>query len=69
MVYRSGLKAEPSAARLQLELDRLSWSLGCWGWTEGPEGGAAHSRCPGNVLGDRNLTVKLVLLLLVCHCV
>lgn len=58
MVHRSGLKVEPSAARLQLELDRLSWSLGCWGWTEGREGGAAHRRWPGNVLGDRNLIVK-----------
>lgn len=59
-VHRSGLRVEPRAARLQLELDRLSWSLGCWGRRGGREGGAAHSRWSGYVLGDRNMTVKFV---------
>lgn len=53
MVYRSGLKVAPSAARLQLELDRLSWSAGCGDRTEGWEGGPAHSRWPGNVLENK----------------
>lgn len=60
-VYRSGLRVEQRAARLQLEHDRLSWSLGCWGRRGGREGGAAHSRWSGYVLGDRNMTVKFVL--------
>lgn len=49
----------PSAARLQLELDRPSWSPGCGGRAEGWDGEAAHSRWPGNVLENANLTIKI----------
>lgn len=56
VVYRSVLKADPRAARLQLELDTLSWSLACWGRRGGREGGTAHSRWSGHRLEDRSLS-------------
>lgn len=59
MIYRSGLKVAPSAARLQLELDRLSWSAGCGDRMEGWENGPAHSKWPGNVLENTKLTMKI----------
>lgn len=63
MVYQSALKVAPSAARLQLELDRLSWSPWCGDTAEGWDGEVAHSRWPGNVLENANLTIKIRIVL------
>lgn len=54
------LKVDPRAARLQLELDRLSWSVWCSGRRAGRGGGGAHSRWSGYILQDRNITVCLL---------
>lgn len=61
MVYQSGLKVAPSAARLQLELDRLSWSARCGDRAEGWDGEVAHNRWPGNVLENTNMTMNFFL--------
>lgn len=60
VLYRSVLKADPRVTQLQLELDRLSWSLWFSGRRAGREGGAAHSRWSGYILQDRNIALKCV---------